>query len=179
VPGVAPLESTDGEFVPPDAITPTSGPAGPGGGSSSYCYEYDCEYYSDSTSNASLFGGDTSWYGYATAYSYDYSYPTGYSYDVNSVSTYVYTYAPDWIDYVYAYGYVYVNDNYIGYVSDYVTSGRSAYAYGSWEMPCLDGYLDVRVTTSHYAYDYPSGDYTIRQSLSIGNTVEAYVTCCP
>jgi len=171
-----------GESLTPDqlpgALEPTFG-GGPGGGGPgpSTCYESDYRYYTDSTSAGTLFGGDTTWSASATAYSYDYP-----ATSLNSVYAYVTTSGPSFatLDYVYAYAYVYVNERYIGYMTDYQTDDNYAYVYGSWDLPCLDGYLDLKVYTSHYVYDYPTGSYTgPRQNLSIGNTLEASVTCCP
>lgn len=182
VPQVDPGEALLSDVHAPQGFSPDGIERQPTSGGASYCYDYDSEYYYDSTSSGSLFGGDTTWYGYATAYSYDYSYPTGYSYDYDYASAYVYTYAPAALDYVYAYAYIYINGDYAGYVTDYVTGGTYAYAYTSWEAECGDmGFLDVTVYTYHYGYltdTLPSGLYT-RESLSISNTVSAQVTCCP
>ncbi len=163
----------------PGGAVPAGEGRDPRAGGAPYCYDYDSDFYYDSTSSGSLFGGDPTWYGYATSYSYDY--PAG-GVDSEYASTYVYTYAPTSLDYVYAYAYVYVNGEYAGYVADYVTGGDYAYAYGSWEADCGDlGFLDVTVYTYHYAYwneALPSGLYA-RESLSISDTLTARVTCCP
>jgi len=174
-------ETGEYDFTPAMGETPMAQdiePAiGPGGGSS-YCYEYETRSYSDSTSAGTLFGGDTTWSAYVSAYSYDNG-PLGVT---NNIYATITTSAPTFstIDYIYAYGYVYVNERYVGYVTDYQTDDNSAYISGNWSLPCLDGTMDFKVYTTHYAYDYPDGDYTgTRQSLSISNTLDAVVECCP
>ncbi len=169
---------------PPPAPTDGGDGAGSGEGDSSgeddggsdggarpgrdYCYNYDTDYYNDSTSNGTLFGGDPSWYAYASAYSYKYG-----TYRANQVYTYVSSIAPDTIGYVYSYAYVYINDRYVGYAYEYNYPGRYAYAYGSWGTRCPEGEtMSVSMNTYHYFSDYPGG------SLSVGNTLSAEVACC-
>ena len=147
------------------------------GGGPDYCYEYDYENNSDSTANGTLFGGNTRWYSYAIAGSYDYDYP-GYSYDRDYVSTYVYTYAPNTVDYVYSYGYVYVNGTYAGYVYQYNRNARYAYAYGSWAADCDGGDLEVDVIVRHYVYDTPPLGFNRYEYLSVGDYLSASIQCC-
>lgn len=145
-----------------------------GGGGYSYCYNYGTDYGSDTTRYGDLFGGNTSWYNYVSAYSYDYEAPgAGYDYHYDSVSTYVSTEAGAYVNYVYAYAYIYINGRYAGYAQQYATPGRSAYAYGYWEAMCRGGVLEVDAYTYNSAYNYDG------QSISVGDRLSTTVTCCP
>lgn len=138
----------------------------------STCFEYESDNYQDSTRGGNLFGGNPSWYGVVSALSY---HDTTGPRDVRSdyVSTYLYTSAPSEVDYAYAYGYVYIEGRYVGYINDYLTPGTSAVAYGTWRVSCHEREsVTVDMSTYHYLYD---GD----QYLNVGDKVSATVACCP
>lgn len=136
------------------------------------CYEYEYDNYTDSTRGRNLFGGNPSWYAVASALSYsDTTGPRPVRNDY--VSTYLYTSAPTTVDYAYAYGYVYIEGRYVGYIDDQVNPGTSAVATGVWTVSCRErDSVTVEMQTYHYLYD---GD----QYLNIGDRVTATVACCP
>lgn len=138
------------------------------------CYEYGSDSYQDMTRTGETFGENPSWYGTVTAISY---HDTRGGRDVRSdyVSTYAYTSASHVPDYIYAYGYVYINGRYVGYIHD-DGRGRASYAtaYGTWRVSCIErDAIEVEMQTYHYLYD------TDVASLSIGSSVSATVACCP
>ncbi len=142
-----------------------------------YCYKYDDDSYSDATTAGKLFGGNPSWYGSATAYSYHYDGPGPYDSDYNQVSAYLYTSSPVASDYNSSTAYIYVNGAYAGYVMNTATGLTSTYAYGTWEAACgADGTISVEAQLYHSISDY---DGARPQSLYVGNTVRARAMCCP
>lgn len=166
------LGAVEDGLTPPPPVPDDDGGIDDGGESLDYCYEYASDNYSDSTRNGTMFGGNPSWYGVVSAISYhDARGPR----DVRSdyVSAYLYTSAPSRVDYAYAYGYVYMDGRYVGYIYDYLTPGTSAVAYGNFDLKCAGrDSVDISMTTYHYLYDG-------QQYLTVGNAVETTVACCP
>lgn len=167
--------AADDGVAPPPPVDPggdDTGGGGGGGGGRTYCYNYDSDYYTDSTTAGVMFGGDPSWYGSVTAQSYESSF-AGHETRSDYASAYVYTYAPGTIDSVSAYGYVYINGRYIGYMSSSTAPGTYATAYGSWSQRCRAGTsMDLELTASHYMYDGGT-------SLSVTTQLAASAACCP
>ncbi len=136
------------------------------------CWEYESDVHNETTANGTLFGGNPTWYGSATASS-AWSQQLGWVYDYDYVTTYLYAWAPTEVDWAQVYGYVYINGTYAGYVWNYAASGSFTSAYGYWTSGCGDdGALSIEVYTYHYLYDGP-------QFLSVGDLLSAKVECCP
>ena len=167
------MDSFENDVAPPPPPVDGGGDTGGGsGGGRAYCSNYDSDYYTESTLNGTMFGGDPSWYASVSGSSYHSAF-AGHETRSDYVSAYVYTYAPAEIDSVSAYGYVYINGRYVGYMSSSVSPGTYATAYGSWTPTCRAGRTNlIEVTSSHYMYD---GSTT----LNVSNTVSASVACCP
>lgn len=137
------------------------------------CLESASDNYMDSTRTGETFGGNASWYGTVTALSYSDT-SAGRESRSNYVSTYAYTSFPRVVDHVSAYGYVYIDGRYIGYMQDYQTDASYATAFGTFWTPCAGrASVTVDMQTYHYLYDVDGW------SLNVGSTVSATVTCCP
>lgn len=137
------------------------------GGTTSYCYNYDYQNYSERLGR-DLFTRGANLYGYANAYSYSYG-----STSYNTVYAGAYTYANAKADYVYAYAYVYIEGRYVGYSYQYAQNTTYAYAYGSWRASCgSDLTIDATVYTRNYIYNQ-DGAY-----ISLGDTFETSAACC-
>lgn len=139
------------------------------------CYNYSDDNYTDELSGGSMFNGNPSWYGVSNAVSYYYDGPgTRGDQDYEQVSAYLWGYndRPVWNISVTAY--VYVNGDYVGYISDNARNGTTALQYGVFDATCEDGVVSVE--TYHY---HSWSDRSGEQYLYLMNRTSAASICCP
>jgi len=141
------------------------------------CSAYDSAVYYDTTRYGETFGGDVTWYGSVSASSYSSTWAGG-SYRGDYVYVYASTTVPADVT-VWTYGYVYINDNYVGYLQSTEGWGADwAWTSGYFSDSCSDdGDMSARVNLTHYGYQ--SSGWTDTETFYVSKTVRADVSCCP
>ena len=136
------------------------------------CYNRDVDAYKDENAHGSLtqLGGTVSWGGSVSAYSYCYYSERGY-HEEHAVSATALTQSGAAADYIQTYGYIYVNGDFWGVLSDYATDETFTSISAYLSQSCDDGAIAIELRGYHYAS-------ATSQWLSTGNYIGTKIRCC-